>query len=172
MTAFITALPEVANLIHTETECNQMGGANRVTHTSSQAPAPRISQGKRYRERGFTLIELMIVVAIIAILAAIAYPSYTQYVRKARVSDGQSLLTGVAARLERCYTVSSSYDSCIASGEFPLQSQESFYEVTASNLSASSATYTVRATGDTDEVKCGWLELDQVGNRSSDNGCW
>ena len=46
-------------------------------------------------EKGFTLVELMIVMSIIAILAAIAYPSYTDYVRKSRRADAQAALANV-----------------------------------------------------------------------------
>ena len=55
----------------------------------------------RNAEKGFTLIELMIVVAIIAILATIAYPSYQEYVMRSRRVEGQSLLNDAAARQER-----------------------------------------------------------------------
>ncbi|UXI67696.1 pilin [Tahibacter amnicola] len=52
---------------------------------------------KRRSNEGFTLIELMIVVAIIAILAAIAIPAYTDYTIRAQISDGISLSTGAKA---------------------------------------------------------------------------
>lgn len=48
---------------------------------------------------GFTLIELMIVVAIIAILAAIAYPSYQQYVRKTKRTDMQTMMIQISRNL-------------------------------------------------------------------------
>ncbi len=47
------------------------------------------------KQKGFTLIELMVVVAIIGILTAIAYPNFTEYLRKAKRSDGVSALLGL-----------------------------------------------------------------------------
>ena len=58
-----------------------------------------------YRKlRGFTLIELMIVVAVIAVLAAIAYPSYQDSVRKGRRGEAKSELVTLAQARERCFT--------------------------------------------------------------------
>lgn len=58
---------------------------------------------KNKASRGFTLIELMIVVAIIGIIAAIGYPSYTTYVKKAGRAEAQALLLEVMERQEQAY---------------------------------------------------------------------
>ena len=55
------------------------------------------------QQRGFTLIELMIVVAIIGILASIAIPQYQQYVVRAQMTESRNLLSGVRAPLEERY---------------------------------------------------------------------
>lgn len=61
--------------------------------------------------RGFTLIELMIVVAIVAILAAIAYPSYQDYVRKTKRTDAQAEMMDIAHRLSQYKVVNHNYSS-------------------------------------------------------------
>jgi type IV pilus assembly protein PilE len=67
------------------------------------------------RSRGFSLIELMVVLVILAILAAFQYPSYKESVRKARRAEGRAALTEVMQQQERLYTQQSSYVAFTAS---------------------------------------------------------
>jgi type IV pilus assembly protein PilE len=64
---------------------------------------------RRKHVRGFTLIELMIVVAVIGILSAIAYPSYKSYILKSRRADAKNALLDLAAREERVFSNTNSY---------------------------------------------------------------
>ncbi len=59
--------------------------------------------------RGFTLIELMIVVAVVGILAAVAYPSYQESVRKARRAEGRTALMEMLQQQERYMTQNNTY---------------------------------------------------------------
>jgi len=58
---------------------------------------------------GFTLIELMVVVAVIAILVGVAYPSYQDHVRKAKRAEGKTALLKAAQVLERYYSDNNTY---------------------------------------------------------------
>lgn len=64
----------------------------------------------KYSIRGFTLIELMIVVAIIAVLASVAYPSYKEYVARSRRAEARAVLVAAQQWMERFYTENFRYD--------------------------------------------------------------
>ena len=126
---------------------------------------------------GFTLIELMIVVAIIAILTAIAYPAYNKYVLRSRRSDAYAALNQGQAVMERCYAQYFSYAPTTATcPAVPTTSPEGYYSVVASKVTATTYTLTATAVGaQAADTGCATLSLNQAGNKTSTGGsanCW
>lgn len=136
-------------------------------------------QSKRHRNmiesshRGFTLIELMIVVAIIGILAAIAYPSYTEYVERAKRKDAVAVMLESVQFVERYFTERRTYVG--VDGAMPTSLTKAPREGTATyniNLSGISATtYTVTAAPVSTYTpkKCGSLSVNNAGVRVVSN---
>jgi len=115
---------------------------------------------------GFSLMELMIVVAIVAILGSIAYPSYLNQVTKSRRTDAQAVLMEAAQFMERFYTENNRYDQDTGGTAvaLPAQLQESprdggtkSYDITVQASTAS--TYTLRATPKNGQAGDGFLQL-------------
>lgn len=95
--------------------------------------------------KGFTLIELMIVLAIIGVLGAIAYPSYQNYTKKARRTDAKTALLKLADRQERHYLQYNTYGTTLAAlGVTGTTSEEGYYTLTVPTATA--ATFKVTAT--------------------------
>ena len=121
------------------------------------------------RDRGFTLIELMIVIAILAVLAAVALPAYFESVRKSRRADAINLMSQVAQAQERWRANNATYAndfgtsvlnvrSTAASGVTSLT--EPYYTI---SVEANTATaYTVRAlarASQAADTKCAAMEM-------------
>ena len=132
------------------------------------------------QSRGFTLIELMIVVAIVAIIAAIAYPSYTSQIMKSERADARDGLLTTAQLFERCFTEFNSYlnGACPA---LPVNSPEGYYSINEDPGSPITAmSYKLVATPNAktavaNDTYCTSLSLDSKGAKSftgTGDKCW
>lgn len=134
---------------------------------------------QKARLRGFTLIEVMIVVAIAGILVAIAFPSYREYVLRGNRAQGQTLLVEAAARQERFYAQNSAYVTDNAN-KANLRVNEGNYDdlyVLSVGTAAGDGGYTLTATQQFGDVDCGNLTLDARGNKGNtgskdEEECW
>lgn len=130
----------------------------------------------RTRESGFTLIELMIVVAIVAILAAIAYPSYQEHVRKTRRAQARVDLTETVQLLERYHSARNTYAGF--SSDNVRNTQSTFYTISFDGTpDATSFTLKAAPSGGQSNDKCGTLTINQAGKKGQKDGmtnadCW
>ena len=96
--------------------------------------------------RGFTLIEIMIVVAIVAILAAVAVPQYNDYVTRSKIIEATSGLAGLRVKMEQCFQDNRSYivASC-PPATYCTVAGAKYFTFSCSNQAA--AAYTINADG-------------------------
>jgi len=147
-----------------------------------ETPVTRIRSA---RQRGFTLIELMIVTVIVAILATVAYPSYQDYVVRSKRTEGKVALLDAAQALERHFTNHNTYPADLSAAGVRTHSGENAAKAaytiaiaagTTGSL-ASSFTLTATPANGHSDARCGNLSIDQMGRRGETGSltvaeCW
>ena len=121
------------------------------------------------KNQGFTLIEVMVVVAIVGILSAIAYPSYTEYIARGHRAEARANLLQAAQWMERAATANGTYPtaSSAASAIAALEAQLKMdrYGIKVDSANGSSYTLTATPKGAQLKDKCGSYTLTQSGKR-------
>lgn len=126
------------------------------------------------RHRGFTLIELMIVVAIVGILSSIAYPSYLEHLRKGRRADAQGYLMDLAQRQQQYFTDNRAFATTIDSTGLNVavpSTVSNYYSIVlpiaSGTIAAPTQTnppaFTITATAIGSQVADGDLQIDSTG---------
>lgn len=129
---------------------------------------------------GFSLIELLIVIAIVAILAAVAIPSYSSSIEKSRRADGKTALAGAVGLQERQFSLTNQYsnDISILGGN---TSTEGFYSLSVAYTAFAGACavdkdcYTLTATAigaQASDTACAVMTVDSFGKKAPASGCW
>ena len=123
------------------------------------------------KNRGFTLVELMVVVAIVAVLAAIVYPSYQNHLRKARRADAQTFMMDVANREQQYLLDARAYatgSGALTSLNVTTPSTVATYYTVSVAAGAATPSFTITATpiAGTPQVSDGALTLDNTGAKT------
>ena len=134
------------------------------------------SQQTISQQKGFTLIELMIVIVIVGILASIALPAYQDSIRSSKRADGKGMVMNAANAMERYFTSNSSYTGAVAgSSGIPDQSPATGtanYTIAVA-ITGGGSSYTLTATAVNGMAGDGDLTLDSAGRRTwGSNNCW
>ena len=134
-------------------------------------------------QRGFTLIELMIVVTVVGILASVSYPSYVEYVRRGHRAEARAGLMQAAQWMERAATATGTYPGIDAFAATALTTVPSGnYAIALSERSGATFTLTATARNAQRNDRCGNFTLEQNGLRGAnakkanasgyDGSCW
>lgn len=139
----------------------------------------------KIKQKGFTLIELMIAVAIVGILTSVGYPSYQNHIRKAKRVEAQGALVAFATAMEQ-WRVENNSDYTIPTGtsvfadQVPTDGSGTKTYSLAVTVASDGMSYTLTATpfGTQASDECGALTLKNTGEKGANGispdtaGCW
>ncbi len=130
-----------------------------------------------FKNKGFTLIELMITVAVVAILVSVALPNYRDYILRSKITEGTSMLTSLSIKLEQFYQDNRTYiGACANNSIAPIPSNLKYFNI---ECELTEQGFLIKATSkDNDFI----YQLDEEGNKitlsapegwvNNNNNCW
>ncbi len=131
------------------------------------------------QSKGFTLIELMIVVAIVGILASIAFGFYGDNVIASNRSEGRVSLSAAAGSLEKCKSLYGAYNSLNCSLVLPFDSENDYYQIQGTSVTTAAFTLTATPKAGEPQVNdtdCTTLTLTNAGVKAGTGAdpttCW
>ena len=133
------------------------------------------------RKNGFTLVEMLIVLAVIGIIAAIAVPQYSDYVTRSKLAEASATLSETRVRLEQYFQDNRTYVGACAAGTVAPLPTGRYFTYTCPTLTAT--TFVVQADGVAGEGMAGWtFTINQANTRTTTAipaawgaapiGCW
>jgi len=126
-------------------------------------------------DKGFSLTELMTVIAIIGILAAVAYPSYQNHLRKGRRAEAQTLMMEIANRQQQFLMDARQYTTTMGAGGLNISTSgwtcaatctNPFYSVSVPAVGATPPSYTITAAAQGVQLADGDLTLNSDGSKT------
>jgi type IV pilus assembly protein PilE len=129
------------------------------------------------KQLGFTLLELMVVVAVIAILAALALTSYRNQIRKSKRAEGKQVISDLALRQEKWRINNATYTATLGSGglqysggsgAMATKSPTGYYNITLSTPTGSTCTTTGVAASSANSFR---ITATAVGDQADDTDC-
>ncbi|KID58368.1 fimbrial protein [Pseudoalteromonas luteoviolacea] len=127
---------------------------------------------------GFSLIELVIVVAIVGVLASLAYPNYSSYIKRGARADAMTILLDAANKQEQYFVDNREYASNLSDIGVPSTSENGYFNIT---VALSNGGYTLTATAANGPVKgdleCTSLSVNNLGIKTvtgtaTADHCW
>lgn len=133
----------------------------------------------KVHQKGFTLIELMIVIAVIGIIASIALPAYTGYIKKGKAAEATSNLADLRIKMEQCFQDTRDYTNAACAALCAPASGAKYFTYSCSPASTAT-TYTLSAAGVAAEGMTGFsYTINEANTKTSQydggtavTGCW